>query len=125
MMNEYREFHRNPLNLLIHIATVPLFLLSVLGAMVAPFTSYWVGLWSASVALGVYSLLLQRFGHSLEGAKPGSAGGHREQGVPVGRRAVRDVPAIRAERRLGQQLATGSPVGDRPPAHALSREEVR
>ena len=75
MMNEYREFHRNPLNLLIHITTVPLFLLSVLGAMVAPFTAYWAGLWSASVALGVYSLLLQRFGHSLEGAKPGSAGG--------------------------------------------------
>ena len=49
--------------------------LSVLGAIVAPFTSHWVGWWSASVALGVYSLLLQRFGHSLERAKPTSTGG--------------------------------------------------
>jgi len=74
-MEDYATLHRHPVNLLIHLATVPLFLLAVIGVVVGSFTSSWAGWWGASVAVGVYSLALQRFGHSLEARRPGGRPG--------------------------------------------------
>jgi hypothetical protein len=65
-LDSYSRSHRHPLNLLIHIATVPVVYVSAGILLVAPMMSHWETWWAVSVALIVYSALMQRFGHRLE-----------------------------------------------------------
>ena len=71
-MQEYERLHMHPINLAIHMATVPLFAIGLLGVVLCPFLprlEIWLGV---GVCLIVYSVLLQRFGHRLEAGRPPS-----------------------------------------------------
>ena len=68
-LDDYSQRHRNQLNLLVHIAVVPLFVIGLVGGVVAlaigQFAFFGVG-----VSLVVYSLLMQRWGHAQEVISP-------------------------------------------------------
>lgn len=74
-MEHYDRYHRNFLNLVIHVATVPLFVLAVACMAFAPFAAHWELWWGAGVAVAVYCVLLQRFGHRFELYRLPPAGG--------------------------------------------------
>ena len=63
---EYERLHMHPINLAIHMATVPLFAIGLLGVVLCPFLPRWELWLGVGVCLTVYSVLLQRFGHRLE-----------------------------------------------------------
>ena len=68
-MNSYERFHRNPLNLVIHVFAVPLFAVCLVG-------SVWALLLGSIVTavllllVPVLSLGVQGFGHKLEEVPP-------------------------------------------------------
>jgi hypothetical protein len=65
----YPKFHRNRVNLLIHLVAVPLFVASVFGALWCAFQGHLF----LSVALligSAISLASQRYGHKLEETPP-------------------------------------------------------
>jgi uncharacterized membrane protein YGL010W len=64
-LDDYARRHRDGLNLLVHLVTVPLFALGV-GVGVAALVHREPVLVSLCVALVVYSLLMQRWGHRRE-----------------------------------------------------------
>ncbi len=68
-MDDYARLHKNPMNLLIHVVTVPLFLLAAGVALLCPWLPRWEMWWGGSVALAFYAVFLQRFGHRLEGER--------------------------------------------------------
>jgi len=80
-MHEYERLHRHPINLAVHMATVPIFAIGLLGIVLCPFLPRWELWLGAGVCLGVYSVLLQRFGHRLEAERAPSVGAVRAVAV--------------------------------------------
>ena len=68
-LDGYARKHRNQMNLLVHIAAVPLFVIGLVGGivMLASGQVVWFGV---GVALVVYSLAMQKWGHSQEAVPP-------------------------------------------------------
>jgi len=65
-LEEYSRLHQHPLNLLIHIATVPIVYVAVALLLLSPLLKRWEIWWGVAVALVVYCVLMQQFGHRLE-----------------------------------------------------------
>jgi uncharacterized membrane protein YGL010W len=68
-LDDYSERHRNQMNLLVHIAVVPLFVIGLVGGVVALAIGQFA-FFGAGVALVVYSLLMQKWGHAQEAIPP-------------------------------------------------------
>ena len=73
-LSSYARLHRHRVNLLIHLATVPMVHAAVGITIALPFVPNWEAWWGASVAMTVYAALLQRFGHRLEGQRAATRG---------------------------------------------------
>jgi uncharacterized membrane protein YGL010W len=68
-LKDYSERHRNQMNLLVHIAVVPLFVIGLVGGVVMLVIGQ-VAWFGAGVALVVYSLMMQKWGHAQEAIPP-------------------------------------------------------
>jgi hypothetical protein len=73
-LDDYSSRHRNTMNLLVHIAAVPLFIAGV-AALAAAVVFKQIALIAVAVALVVYSLLMQRWGHGQEAVPPEPSAG--------------------------------------------------
>ena len=72
MMNDFQAYarvHQYPLNLLIHVLTVPLFVVGTTGFLVFLITGYYVNS-ILSIAVPLLALALQGIGHRLEEHRP-------------------------------------------------------
>ena len=68
-MNEYQKFHRNRVNLLIHLAGVPVFVVCLVGAVWNAVAGQF--LMAGVLLLGpIISMILQGVGHKMEKRPP-------------------------------------------------------
>jgi hypothetical protein len=66
---DYPSFHRDPVNLLVHVVMVPVFDAGVIAAVLSAFSGRWA--WAAAcAAVPVLSLAVQGIGHKREGTPP-------------------------------------------------------
>ena len=66
---DYPSFHRDPVNLLVHIVMVPVFVAGVVAAVLSAVSGRWA--WAAACAtVPVVSLAVQGIGHKREGTPP-------------------------------------------------------
>jgi len=64
----YRRRHQDPANLVVHILTVPVFILGNCVVVVAPFAGLWTGVWGAMAMVG--AMALQGWTHRREPEPP-------------------------------------------------------